>query len=200
MACSQLHSCTAARHVALLGLDRGELPLGQGRLLLGRAHVHPDHAAALAERIGLELDLLAEAALRGFRGHLNALAVHVVLPAVVRAADAVLLVAAEVERHATVRAELVDEAQLPGGVAEGDHALAHALDAHGRAVVFRQLPRQQDGQPVAAEELAHGRARPGAGEEFVLFGFHENPSGKVRNPLHITFSYTERRSFLWFPL
>src|SRR6185437_3790804 len=104
-----------------------------------RAHVDPDHAAALGERVALELDLLAEAAFHRLRGHLDTLARHVVLPAVVGATQAAFLVAPEPERDAAVRAELVDEAQAALGVAEGHHALAQALHAHRGAVGLREL-------------------------------------------------------------
>jgi hypothetical protein len=53
---------------------------------------------------------------------------------VVSAADAVLLITAEKERSAAVRAELVDEADLAIGVAEREQLLAEHLGAHLRAV------------------------------------------------------------------
>src|SRR5689334_6549702 len=107
----------ALRHEALLERYGRELPLRQRRLLLRRPHVGPQHAAALDERIGLQLDLLAVAALARLRRHLDALAGVVVLPAVIGAAQAAVLVAAEPQRHAAVRAELVGERELAVGVA-----------------------------------------------------------------------------------
>ena len=74
-----------------LGRHHGEFPFRQRRLLLRRAHVGPQHAAALDQRIGLQLDLLAEAAFRRLRRHLDALAGDVVFPAVIGAAQAVVL-------------------------------------------------------------------------------------------------------------
>ena len=58
----------------LLRRHRGEFPFRQRRLLLGRAHIGPQHRAALHQRIGLELDLLAEAAFARLRRHVDALA------------------------------------------------------------------------------------------------------------------------------
>ena len=62
IACSQLHSCSRFDTKRLLRRHHGEFPFRQRRLLLGRAHIGPQHAAALDQRIGRELDLLAEAA------------------------------------------------------------------------------------------------------------------------------------------
>ena len=41
----------------LLGRDGGEFPFRQRRLLIGRAHIGPQHRPALHQRVGLELDL-----------------------------------------------------------------------------------------------------------------------------------------------
>ena len=157
------------RREAAVGRHHGELPLRQRRLLLRRAHVGPQHAAALDQRIGLQFDLLAEAALGRLGRHLDALAGVVVLPAVVRAAQPVLLVAAEPQRHAAVRAELIGQRIAALRVAPGEQPLGEELDAHRRAFVLRQLRGQQRGLPVQPEHLAHRRAGAGLGEEVVLF-------------------------------
>ena len=94
----------------------------QRRLLLRRSHIGPQHPAALHQRIGFQLDLLAEAALDRLRRHFDALPGMVVFPAVIGAAQPVLLVAAEPERDAAMRAELVDQAVASLGVAEGERA------------------------------------------------------------------------------
>ena len=49
--------------LSLGAAGRTVLSLGQGRLLLRRAHVGPQNAAALDQRIGLELDALTVTAL-----------------------------------------------------------------------------------------------------------------------------------------
>src|SRR6185503_4740666 len=100
------------------------------------------------------------------------LAGHVVLPAVVGATQAVLLVAAEPEGNAAVGAELVDQAETVGSVAEGDQALGQELHPHGRAVGLGQLLGEQRRQPVAAEQLAHRRAGAGTDQQFILFRAH----------------------------
>ncbi len=143
----------------LLGGDGGEFPFRQRRLLIGRAHIGPQHRPALHQRVGLELDLAAEAALDRLGGDVGALPGHVVFPAVIGAAQPPFLVAAEPERHAAVGAELVDQTVLAVAVAEGEQPLRQDLHPHRRAIVFRQLLDQQRRQPIGAEQLAHRRCR-----------------------------------------
>jgi hypothetical protein len=68
-----------------------------------------------------------------------------------------------------MRAELVDQAIAALAVAEGDETLGQQLDAYRSAVVLGQFLRQQRRHPVAAEQVAHRRARPCLGQEVVLF-------------------------------
>ncbi len=72
---------------------------GRRRLLALRSHIGPDHARALDTGVGLDPHVLAS--LRR-RRHVHALAVNREFQAVISAADAVLLVAAEVERGTAV--------------------------------------------------------------------------------------------------
>ncbi len=72
----------------------------------------------------------------GAEGTFDALSLARELQAVVGAANPVLLVAAEVKRSASVRAELVDQADLALGVAECKQLLAEDLYPHLRAVRF----------------------------------------------------------------
>src|SRR5207244_7538249 len=94
----------------------------------------------------------------------------------IRAAQAVFLVAPEPERHAAVRAELVDQAEAILRVAKCYEFFRKNLYPDGRAIGLGQLGGEQRRQPVAAEELAHRRARAGAGQQFVLFRSHERGS------------------------
>ncbi len=89
-----------------------------------------------------ELDLAAEAALDRLRGHLDALAGDVVFPAVIGAAQPILLVASEPERHAAMGAELVDHADAPLRVTEGKQPLGQELDPHRRRIGLGYLGRQ----------------------------------------------------------
>ena len=155
--------------VALLERHRAPFELGQRRLLVRRTHIGPQHVAALDQRIGLELDLRAEAGLHRLRRHLDALAVDAVLPAVIGAAQSVVLIASDPERRAAMGAELVHQRIVALAVAPGDQPLGQKLHPHRRASVLGQLARQHRRQPVAAEQGAHRRAGSGLGEEIVLF-------------------------------
>src|SRR6266852_2507842 len=149
------------------------LEVRQRRLFRRRAHVSPDDAAQLHARVRLELDALAYAAFFRLGGQVHALAVHVVLPPVVRAAQPALLVAPEPQRHAAVGAELVDDADAPFAVAERDQLLSEQFHANRRAIALRQLPVEQRGYPVAPEQLAHRRAGARTGQEYIhLLGQH----------------------------
>src|SRR4051794_860222 len=64
-------------------------------LMLGLAHVNPDHAAPLLCRIGVDLDLVFEVALRRLVRHVDASTGSVELPAMVDAAYPGFLVPAE---------------------------------------------------------------------------------------------------------
>src|SRR5262245_313004 len=77
----------------LLGLHRREFPFRQWRLMFGRSHIGPQDAATLDQRIRAQLDLAGEAALDRLRRNLDALTGDVEFPAMIRAANAALLVA-----------------------------------------------------------------------------------------------------------
>ena len=74
-----------------------EFPFGHRRLRLGRSHKGPENAAALDERIGPEPDLADQPGLLRFGRHVDALAGHVVFPAVIGTAQPTFLVASEPE-------------------------------------------------------------------------------------------------------
>ena len=73
----------------------------------------PQDVADLDQRIVLELDLGAEAALLRLGRNFDALAGVVVFPAVIGAADPAFLIPAEPKRYATVGTKLVDQAIAP---------------------------------------------------------------------------------------
>ncbi len=146
------------------------------RPFIGRTHIGPDRSAAFHAGVGLELDLAAEAALGRLRGNVNALPVHIVLPAVVGAAQAAFLTAPEPERGAAVRAELVEQCHAPVRVTEGDQRLREQLHPHRRAVRLGQFLGKQRRDPVASEQPAHQLARAGARQQLVclLTSWHDN--------------------------
>ena len=83
------------------------------------------------------------------------------------AADAALLDAAEPQRDAAVRAELVDQPVAALAVTECDQPFRQDLDAHRRAIVFRQLLCEQGRNPVLTEEIASGCPRARLCQELV---------------------------------
>ena len=152
------------------GADRRPFEIRRRRLVLGRTHIDPDHVAALDARIRREFDLVAEAALGRLRRNLDALAGDVIFPAVIGAAQTVVLVAAEPQRDAAMGAEFVHHADAVLAVAERDQPLAEQFYPDRRAIGLRDFRRQQRRNPVAPHQRAHRRAGAGQCEEVVLFG------------------------------
>ena len=67
-----------------------------------------------------------------------------------------------------MRADVIDEANLGVGVAEGDEVFAEQPDAQRCAVGFGQVDGLERGNPVLAEKIAHRSARSDARQEFVF--------------------------------
>jgi hypothetical protein len=135
----------------------------------GGSHKDPHHATLLTGRIGHLLDPLLEMPLRRFVGHIHARARDVELPAVVSAAEPGLLVAAEEQRSAPMRAEGTDDADPPGRVPESHQVLAEEPEPHRRPIAIRDLGRHQRWQPEPPEELTHGRSGPDLGQHVIVF-------------------------------
>jgi hypothetical protein len=95
--------------------------------------------------------------------HIHAIARHIELPAVIDAAQAALLVAAEKQRRAAVRTAMVHDADAAIRVAEGNQFFAEQHQAHWRAIPF-QLGRLGRRHPVAPHQVAHDGARTDAGQ------------------------------------
>src|SRR5262245_33670428 len=136
--------------------------------MLRRRHIGPQHATPLDQRIILQLDPGAKAAFERLRRNVDTLACHVVLPAVIRAAQPALLVASEPERDAAVGAELVDQPEASVRVPKGQQPLREQFDADRGPFILGQLARQERRQPIAPEQIAHRRARTGLGQQLVL--------------------------------
>src|SRR6185312_7108337 len=80
------------------------------RCFRARPHVDPDETSLLPHLVSFGADLLLEV-LRGRHvRHFEAAAFDVELPAVIDAADAILLVAAQEQRSATMRALMIEDA------------------------------------------------------------------------------------------
>jgi hypothetical protein len=122
-----------------------------------RAHVNPDQSGALLHPIGLGADLLLEILRRRHVRHFQTLAVDVEFPAVIDAADAVLLVAAEEQRGTAVRALMVEHADPAGTVAKRDQGFAKQHQPH-RIAVYLQFGGSGGGNPVLPHHFAHDGA------------------------------------------
>src|SRR5205807_4670634 len=103
---------------------------------------------------------------------IEAIAVHVELPAVIGAAQSVVLVAAEEQRGEPMRAQMIEDADPAGGVAERDQLLVQEHQPHLRAVGF-ELRRQAGRDPELPHELSHRSLAADAGQKLVL-GFADH--------------------------
>ena len=158
------------RHEPVSRRDLGELEPGQfGRGTV--SHVRPDHVARFPrlERANRRSRPDPFRRFRSQRGHLQAVALVVELPAVIGAADAAILHPPEKEVRAPMRADRLDDADTAPRVTKGNEVLAEELDALRRTVGLRQFPRQQRGHPVRAEDVPHRSVRPGLGQSRVIF-------------------------------
>ena len=95
IACSQLLYCSRLEVNVCARGHVGKFEFRQARLMFRRTHIGPQHAATLDQRIGADFDAGTEAVLLRLRRKVHALAGHVVFPAMIDAADAAFLVAAE---------------------------------------------------------------------------------------------------------
>ena len=159
-------------------VDAGEQGRGVG------AHVGEDGAAQLLCLVRLDAHLLLELGALRLRRLVDALAGLVEYPAVVGAADAVLLGDAVGEVGLAVRARGFDEADSAAGIAVEDEVLAQ--QAHFlRGVVGVELDAGGDGVPVAPHKLAHRRSGAYASKSFVLLrGKHEVASSRGGSALN----------------
>jgi hypothetical protein len=115
------------------------------------------------------LHLQALAGARRLGGHLDYVALDVEFPAVVQAAQPAILVTAEEQRSAAMRAALAQHAHGAVGIAEHHQVLADQARPHRRAVLLRHLLDQAHRQPVPPHDLPHRRRAFDAAEELVLF-------------------------------
>src|SRR5437667_194173 len=121
--------------------------LGVRRLELRRPHVGPDEAAQLDRGIRRLADLVLEGELLRLVHHVHATAADVELPAVIDAPQPTLLVAAEEQRGASMRAWCAPPASRGWGPAGG-----------GATVDYDQAMTRSSGIPVS---LARLRTRDG---------------------------------------
>ena len=126
-----------------------------------RPHVCPQHAAEFLHGVTRDLDLLLETSVRVdglLEGLLDALAGLVHHPAVVHAAQAMLLRYAVGEIDPAMRAGAFDESERAGLVAVEDEVLPEQAHSLGGALV--ELGGRGEGMPVTTHQFAHRRASP----------------------------------------
>ena len=82
-----------------------------------------------------------------------------------------------------MRAELVDESDVARGIAESEELLTHDRHALLGAVPLRDLPREEDRDPVAAHQVAHRCAGAGAHQRLRHFPFHACLQGSQPDPI-----------------
>ncbi len=146
----------ARQHDLALVQVLGEGEAREGRLLLRRAHVGPDQAEFLDQRI----PGLARAGRRlgpRLTGHLQHMAFRVEQPAVVAAADAALLDLAVEQGGAAVHAARIEQARTPRSVAEQDQLLVQDPDQPRQPA---RLLRTGERLPVTAQQLPAPGPRP----------------------------------------
>src|SRR5580698_5505026 len=100
-------------------------------------------------------------------GHVETVALGVELPAVIGATQPAFLVAAKKQRGAAMWAAMVEDADLPGAVAERDQLFAEQHQPQ-RGAVRLELRRQTGRDPVLPQQRAHRCAGADPGEEFVF--------------------------------
>ena len=142
--------------------------VGEGGHLLGMPQVGKDQTVPLDRWVGALPHLAQQWTVGRLGRRVQELAVDAVVPAVVAADDAAIRDAAELQRGAAVAAVQVQQGTLAGFGAQRHQLLAE--DAHLDRQVL-QLRRQAHRLPVAPHRLAHGRARPGVGQQAV-FGWN----------------------------
>src|SRR6185312_12724404 len=152
---------------AMRGGQLGELESERRRLQFRRAEIGPDDAPRLAQRISPRTHIGLELARLRLRRRVDDAPCHIELPAVIEAAQPAILGAAQNERRAAMRAELVQHADAALAVAEGNEGLAEKAHALRIAIGF-ELVAHQSGNPIAADHASHRRLRPDAAEQFVF--------------------------------
>src|SRR5579859_1615160 len=151
-----------------LGVGNAQnLECRQRRRLRPRSHIDPHEPGTLDRAVRFGADLVLEILMRRHIGHVDTSAGRIEFPAVIDAADATLLVAAEEQRRAAVRAPMIHDPDAPRAVAKGDELLAEQHQAKRRPVAL-EFRGQQRGQPVLPHQLAHDGAGPDA-REFDAF-------------------------------
>jgi hypothetical protein len=158
----------SAADAAVVGIDEfarvedfQALVARQHRLLPGWAHISEDQPIKFLHGIPRLAHAVAEQAAFGFAGLLQAATFDVEQPAMIAAADAALLDLAVIERGAAMRAAGLYQSRAAGLVAKQDQVFPEHTDLAWR---LRGMRAQSDGMPIAAQQVAHRRARTDLGQ------------------------------------
>jgi hypothetical protein len=152
------HSVAACEHV----------PFGQERLFSRRSQVGEQESGQLLHGVRRLRDFVFEPGLGVFERLFQTLPAGVVLPAVIGAADAVLLDKSVVKGHAAVGAVLGDKSIFAAAV-----SIQHQVFAEDPDLLFwfffSDLGRRRDDVPVASQQFAAWRSGTDPREQFVFF-------------------------------
>jgi hypothetical protein len=153
------------RHLTLRkkrGLDHRER-----RRLCASAHIGPDDSVTLDCLVGRGFDSRFELLMRQQIRLINAISSNIKLPAMIRAANAAALVAAEKQRRAPVRTTVVHDSHTPLAVAKSNELLAkqHQSD---RGSISSKLRRLRRGNPIFPHQVAHRGSRPDARQQLAF--------------------------------
>ncbi len=133
----------------------------QHRLFLIRSHIGEDQPIAFRNRIPGLAHFVPELAAIRLAGLFEAAAFGVELPAVITAADAVLLDLAIIEGGAAVAAARVQQARTAMSVAEQDEIFAERANFSGS---IGGVGRKPDRVPIAAQQFSHRCAAADLGQ------------------------------------
>src|SRR5438874_1689182 len=153
---------------------REDIPAGQQRPRL-RSKISEQQPAEFFYRIGGVFDAIFESAPRWLGRLLETSSAIIKFPAVIRAADSLLVHAAKGKRRRPMRAVLANETVMLFFVAVEHQLFAQYFDGFDRLFV-RELSGDAHRLPVAAQQLSRRRASLDAGQQFILFaGKHVTP-------------------------
>src|ERR671911_37283 len=100
--------------------DLGPFVIGEQRPLVARAQVGVDHASGLVGRVSGVMELFSEITVSGFCRRLEHIAVNIVFPTMIDAAQAAFFVAAVEQRRSAVGALLADQTDASLSVPKGN--------------------------------------------------------------------------------
>ena len=162
-----------ARVVDLVGHQAVALGVDQAvedrkfRDLFRRTQIGEYEPGMFAGRVGAVAELVFDPAARRLARRLQDRPVHIVMPAVIAAADAALLDETVFERRVAVAAAEMQEPHPTAEVAEQHQVLVHDADRQGQ---LAELGCKRDRVPEASKVFSAGRARTDMGKLGILLG------------------------------